>query len=92
MFSTTLRIPDDLGAFLQEAAREQSLSVNACLARLLENWREAERRRRLARDWAEYAADDAAQVIEYAFPAQADLVAEPPATPYRSTPRRKRRP
>jgi len=90
MYSTTLRIPDDLGAFLQEAALERSLSVNACLAMLLENWRDAERKRRLARDWAEYAADGAAQDIEYAFPAQAGLAAEP-TTPYRSAPRRKRR-
>ena len=91
MFSTTLRIPDDLGAFLQETARAQSLSVNACLARLLEDWREAERHRRLAQDWADYAADSTAQDIEYAFPAQAEMAAEK-AEAYRTAPRRKRRP
>jgi len=44
---------------------------------LLEDWREEERRRRLARDWAAYAAEPAAQEVEYAWPAQAELVAEP---------------
>jgi len=77
MFSTTLRIADELGAFLQEAAREQSLSVNAYLTRLLEERRAETRRQRLAKDWADYAADPAAQEVEYALPAQADIAAEP---------------
>jgi len=36
MFSTTLRIPDDLAAFLQQAAKAEAMSVNAFLADLLE--------------------------------------------------------
>jgi len=90
MLNTTLRIPDDLGAFLQEAARDRSLSVNAFLTLLLEEKREEERRRRLARDWAEYAKDPQAQEVEYAWPAQADLVAEPPS-PYGGKPAPRRR-
>ena len=77
MLSTTLRINDELGAFLQEAARDQDLSVNAFLIQLLEEKRAEARRRRLAEDWAAYAADPAAQDVAYAWPAQAGLVAEP---------------
>lgn len=48
MFSTTLRIPDDLGAFLQDAARQSGLCVNAFLTNLLAEGQAAARRRRLA--------------------------------------------
>ncbi len=83
MFSTTLRLPDDLAAFLQDAARSQGLSVNAYLARLVEHRREEDRRAQLARDWALYAQDTAAQDVEYAFEAQRSLAAETPL-PYRA--------
>ena len=90
MFSTTLRVPDDLGGFLQELARSQSTSVNIVLTRLLEEKRELERRRRLALDWAEYAADTQAQDVAYAWPAQAEIAAEP-KLPYGVKPPRKPR-
>ncbi|WP_306600219.1 hypothetical protein [Geothrix sp. 21YS21S-2] len=83
MFSTTLRLPDELAAFLQEAARSQGLSVNAYLARLVEERREGDRRSRLARDWALYAGETAAQDVEYAFDPQVSLAAETPL-PYRA--------
>ena len=83
MFSTTLRIPDDLAAFLQQAARAEAMSVNAWLAGLLERERQAERRRRLARDWEAYAAEAAAQDVDYALEAQGQLAAEAPV-PYRA--------
>ena len=76
MFSTTLRIGDDLAAFLQQAARAEALSVNAYLAGLLERERQAARLRRLARDWEAYAADGDAQDVDYAFEAQAGVAAE----------------
>ena len=82
MFTTTLRIPDELAAFLQETAKDSSMSVNAFLAQLLEKERAEARRRRLANDWAAYAADEAAQDVSYAFAAQAECVAEPPGVPY----------
>lgn len=88
MFSTTLRIPDELAAFLQEAARAQSLSVNAYLTRLVEERREEDRSHRLARDWAAYASDPAAQDVDYAAPAQADSAAER-SMPYGAASRRK---
>ncbi len=77
MLSTTLRINDELGTFLQEAARKQDLSVNAFLIQLLEEKRAEARRRRLAEDWAASAAEPSAQDLEYAWPAQAELAAEP---------------
>jgi hypothetical protein len=77
MLSTTLRINDELAVFLQEAAREQDLSVNAFLVRLLEEKRAEARRRRLAEDWAAYAADPASQDVAYALAAQGELMAEP---------------
>ncbi len=83
MFTTTLRLPDDLAAFLQEAARSQGLSVNAYLARLVEHRREEDRRGRLARDWTLYAQDTAAQDVDYALEAQRSLAAETPQ-PYRA--------
>lgn len=79
MFSTTLRIPDDLAAYLQEEAKAESLSVNALLSRLIQEHREGARRRRLAAEWAAYAADDQAQDVAFALDAQADLAAEPEA-------------
>ena len=90
MISTTLRLPDDLAAFLQQDARSQDLSVNAYLTRLLEERRLEAGRRRLAADWAAYAAEPGAQDVEYAAPAQADLAAEP-EVPYRTTPARGKR-
>lgn len=91
MFSTTLRIPDELAAFLQQAAKAEAMSVNAWLAGLLERERQAERRRRLARDWEAYAAEGAAQDVEYALAAQRELAAEE-AVPYRAgKPRKGRR-
>jgi len=83
MYSTTLRLPDELAAFLQEAARNQGLSVNAYLARLVEDRREGDRRGRLARDWVLYAGDAAAQDVDYAFEPQVSLAAETPL-PYRA--------
>ena len=90
MFSTTLRIPDDLAAFLQRAAQADAMSVNAFLARLLERERRAERMRRLAKDWEAYAADGDAQEVEYALAAQAQVAAEEPI-PYRAERKGKKR-
>ena len=84
MFTTTLRISDDLALFLQETAQGAALSVNAFLAQLLERERAEARRRRLAQDWADYAADGPAQDVDYAVAAQSELVAEPAAAPYRA--------
>lgn len=89
MFSTTLRIPDELGAFLQEAAQRHSQSVNAYVTNLLAELQAAERRCRLAADWAAYAAETTAQDVEYAAPAQAELAAER-GIPYQAPSRRKR--
>ena len=83
MFTTTLRLPDELAAFLQATAKDASMSVNAFLAQLLEKERAEARRRRLANDWAAYAADGPAQDVGYALAAQSDCVAEPPGEPYR---------
>lgn len=77
MFSTTLRIEEDLGHFLQEAAKRSALSVNAFLAELLRREREAAARKRLAKDWAAYAHDAEVQSVDYAFAAQAQVIAEP---------------
>ena len=76
MFSTTLRISDDLAVFLQQAAKAEAMSVNAFLAGLLERERQNARKQRLARDWAAYAADGDAQDVEYAFAVQAKVAAE----------------
>jgi hypothetical protein len=75
MFSTTLRIPNDLGDFLQEAARSSALSVNAFLTGLIEREREEARRRRLAQDWAAYGQEE--QDISYTLSAQAELLDTP---------------
>ena len=45
------------------------------------------RQRRLARDWAAYAAEGSAQDVEYALGAQADLAAEA-SVPYRAKARK----
>lgn len=86
MFSTTLRIPDDLAVFLQQAAKAEAMSVNAFLAGLLERERENARKQRLARDWAAYAADGDAQDVDYARAAQAEVAAEE-AHPYLAAPK-----
>ena len=90
MFSTTLRIPEDLAAFLQKAAKAESLSVNAFLAGLLERERQNARRQRLAMDWAAYAADGDAQDVAYAFAAQAEIAAEADI-PFRVEPKPRRK-
>ncbi|MDP2876257.1 MAG: hypothetical protein Q8O00_08740 [Holophaga sp.] len=74
MFSTTLRIQDDLAAFLQEAARASSQSVNTFLTELLERERETARRKRLTADWAAYARED--QDVFYALGAQVETLVE----------------
>ena len=84
MYSTTLRLEDDLARFLQDEARVQALSVNALLAELVRQAREARARDRLAKDWAAYAQDPAAQDVSYALPAQAEAAAEPGTAPYRA--------
>ena len=84
MYSTTLRLDDDLARFLQDEARTQELSVNALLAELVREAREARARHRLAQDWAAYAQDAGAQDVSYALPAQAEVAAEPRARPYRA--------
>ena len=73
MFTTTLRIPDDLAAFLQEAAQGASLSVNAFLAQLLQRERTETRRRRLAQDWTAYATEALDQDVDCAVAAQREV-------------------
>ena len=84
MYSTTLRLDEDLARFLQEEARSQDLSVNALLAQLVSQAKEARSRKRLARDWAAYAQDAEAQDVAYALASQAEVAAEPRARPYRA--------
>ena len=86
MFSTTLRIDESLGHFLQEAARRSALSVNAFLAELLRREQEATARKRLAHDWRAYAQDAEAQDVTYALNAQAQVVAEPKRKAYKTGP------
>ncbi len=86
MFSTTLRIDENLGHFLQEAARRSALSVNAFLAELLRREQEAAARKRLAHDWHAYARDAHAQDVSYALAAPAQVVAEPPQKAYKAKP------
>jgi len=74
MFSTTLRIEDELGRFLTELAQSRALSVNAFLADLIERERRLLHRQRLAQDWAAYAQEDPG--AEYALTAQGELAAE----------------
>jgi predicted transcriptional regulator len=61
MFSTTLRLDDDLGRFLREVAEAQAMSVNGWLAELVRREQAMEARRKLAADCA----------------AQAEVAAEP---------------
>lgn len=89
MFSTTLRLDESLGHFLQEAARLRALSVNAFLANLIRREQEAVARKRLAHDWRAYAQDAEAQDVSYAFEAQAQVVAEPKRKPYGAKPKPK---
>lgn len=89
MFATTLRIDDPLGNFLQEAARQCNLSVNAFLAELIRREQETVRRRQLAADWAGYAQDEAGQDVTYALAAQAEVTAEPTRRSYRAPKRRR---
>ena len=84
MFSTTLRLDDDLGHFLRQVAEAQAMSVNGWLAEMVRREQVAVARRRLASDWATYAQDGEAQEVEYAFAAQAQAVAEPQQRRYRA--------
>ena len=88
MYSTTLRLDESLASFLQEEARAHEMSVNALMAELVRQAREARARHRLAKDWAAYAQDAAAQDVSYALPAQAEVAAEPKAKPYRAAKKR----
>ncbi len=87
MFSTTLRIDESLGHFLQEAARRSALSVNAFLADLIRREQESTARKRLAHDWRAYAEDAEAQDVSYAMAAQAQVVAEPKRKAYGAKPK-----
>ncbi len=87
MFSTTLRIDENLGHFLQEAARRSALSVNAFLADLIRREQEAAARKRLAHDWRAYAQDAGAQDVGYALAVQAQVVAEPKRKSYGANPK-----
>ena len=84
MYSTTLRLDEDLARFLQDEAKAAEMSVNALLAHLVRQAKEARARNRLAKDWAAYAQDAHAQDVAYAFAAQAETAAEPGAKPYRA--------
>lgn len=76
MFSTTLRLQDELGSFLQSVAKAHSLSVNAFLTQLLEREQQERHRQRLAQDWATYGQEE--QEMEYALDAQSEVLAERP--------------
>lgn len=84
MFSTTLRLDDDLGRFLREAAEAHAMSVNGWVAEVLRREQVATARRKLAADWTAYGKDDEAQDVAYAFEAQAEVAAEPPRRSYRA--------
>jgi hypothetical protein len=84
MFSTTLRLEDDLGRFLREVAEAQAMSVNGWLAALLRREQAAAARRKLAADWAAYGKDVEAQDVSYAVTAQAEVAAEPERRSYRT--------
>ncbi len=83
MFSTTLRLDDDLAAFLRAAAEAHTLSVNGWLVELLRREQATARRRALAADWAAYGQDAEAQDVVYAFKAQGEVAAESVAEPRR---------
>lgn len=84
MFSTTLRLDDDLGRFLREVAEAHAMSVNGWLAELLRREQAAAARRKLAADWASYGKDEEAQSVIYAFEAQAEVAAEPHRRSYQA--------
>ncbi len=84
MFSTTLRLDDDLAAFLRKAAEAHALSVNGWLVALLRREQAAEARKRLLADWAAYGQDAEAQEVSYALAAQAEVAAEPRRRSYRA--------
>lgn len=84
MFSTTLRLDDDLGRFLREVAEAQAMSVNGWLAELLRREQVAAARRKFAADWLAYAKDEGAQEVGYAFDAQAEVAAEARRRSYRA--------
>ncbi len=87
MFSTTLRLDDDLAAFLHTAAAAQALSANGWLVALLRREQALAARRKLAADWAAYGQDAEAQDMGYAFAAQAEVAAaaaEPRRRTYRA--------
>lgn len=84
MFSTTLRLDDDLGRFLREVAEAQAMSVNGWLAELVRREQALAARRKLAADWEAYGQDAGAQDATYAFAAQAEVAAEPPRRSYRA--------
>jgi len=84
MFSTTLRLDDDLGRFLREVAGAHAMSVNGWLVELLRREQAAAARRKLAADWAAYGKDPEAQDVAYAFSAQAEVAAEPHKRSYRA--------
>lgn len=75
MFSTTLRLDDDLATFLRKAAEAHALSVNGWLTELLRREQAAAARRKLAADWASYGQDAEAQDVRYAFATQAEVAA-----------------
>ena len=83
MFSTTLRLDDDLASFLRAAAEAHTLSVNGWLVELLRREQAAAARRKLAADWVAYGQDDEAQDVAYAFKAQAEVAADTVAEPRR---------
>jgi hypothetical protein len=83
MFSTTLRLDDDLGGFLREAAEAQAMSVNGWLAELLRREQAAAVRRKLAEDWTAYGKDAEVQDVTYAFAAQREVEAVPRRRSYR---------
>ena len=84
MFSTTLRLDDDLAAFLHTAAAAQALSANAWLVALLRREQALAARRKLAGDWAAYGQDAEAQEVSFALAAQAEVAAEPRRRSYRA--------
>ena len=87
MFSTTLRLDDDLAAFLHQAAAAHTLSANGWLVALLRREQAAAARKRLAADWAAYGKDAEAQDMDSAVAAPAEVaasVAEPRRRSYRA--------
>ena len=76
-FTTTLRLDDDLGRFLREAAEAQGLSVNGWLAELVRREQVAAARLRLAADWAAYAQADEVQAVDFAWPALTEAAEAP---------------